>query len=60
MIMVENSIERSENNAAQPILRETITIMQNGVPVIVYKDDIEKALYNSLYEALRIPFNYCD
>lgn len=33
----------------EPILRETMTIMVNGKPTVVYKDEIEKQLYKHLY-----------
>lgn len=35
--------------ASQPLLRETMTIVQDGKNVVVYKDEIEKALYSGLY-----------
>lgn len=33
-------------DAAQPLLRETMTIHIAGKPVVVYKDEIEKQLYS--------------
>lgn len=36
-------------DASQPLLRETMTIVQEGKNVVVYKDEIEKALYSGLY-----------
>lgn len=36
----------------EPILRETMTIMVNGKPTVVYKDEIEKQLYKHLYPQL--------
>ena len=36
----------------EPILRETMTVMVDGSPTVVYKDEIEKQLYNSLYSHL--------
>lgn len=41
---------------AEPILRETMTIMVNGKPAVVYKDEIEKQLYNSLYPQLGLQY----
>lgn len=41
---------------AQPILRETMTIMVEGKPQIVYKDEIEKQLYKHLYSGLGLQF----
>ena len=58
MIIAENCSERIAEDVSEPIMRETMTIIQDGKPVTVYKDDVEKSLYGSLYEALRIPFNY--
>lgn len=39
-------------NAAAPLLRETMTIMVNGTPTKVYKDEIEKQIYSQLYSGL--------
>lgn len=41
-------------SAAAPVLRETMEIRVNGKPVIVYKDEIEKGLYKSLYSGLDV------
>lgn len=41
---------------AEPILRETMTIMINGKPTIVYRDEIEKQLYDHLYSGLRLQY----
>lgn len=40
----------------EPILRETMTIMVNGSPTVVYKDEIEKQLYKSLYPQLGLQY----
>lgn len=37
---------------AEPILRETMTVMVDGSLTVVYKDEIEKQLYKSLYSHL--------
>lgn len=58
MIIAGSCSERIAADVSEPIMRETMTIMQDGKPVTVYKDDVEQALYGSLYEALRTPFNY--
>lgn len=34
---------------AQPILRETVNTIVDGKVVKIYKDDLEKELYKSLY-----------
>ena len=39
-------------SVAAPVLRETRTIRIDGENVIVYKDDLEKELYKSLYSGL--------
>ena len=48
--------ETSVADLAQPILRETMTIMVNGFPTTVYKDEIEKELYKHLYSGLGLQF----
>lgn len=50
------SIESSTPSMAEPILRETMTIMVNGKPSVVYKDEIEKQLYKSLYSDLGLRY----
>lgn len=37
-----------------PVLRETMEIHVNGQTLTVYKDDIEKELYKSLYSGLQL------
>ena len=49
-------VETSVAELVQPILRETITIMVEGKPQIVYKDEIEKQLYKHLYSGLGLQF----
>ena len=44
-----NAAQSAGIDAAQPLLRETMTIHIAGKPVVVYKDEIEKQLYNHLY-----------
>ena len=44
-----NASQSAGIDAAQPLLRETMTIHIAGKPVVVYKDEIEKQLYNRLY-----------
>lgn len=44
------------SDITQPILRETMTIMVNNVPTIVYKDDIEKEIYKEFYRGLGLHF----
>lgn len=48
--------ESSAADLVQPILRETMTIMVNGNPTTVYKDEIEKELYKHLYSGLGLQF----
>lgn len=48
--------ESSAAELVQPILRETMTIMVEGKPQIVYKDEIEKQLYKHLYSGLGLQF----
>ena len=40
------------SSMTEPILRETMTVMVDGSPTVVYKDEIEKQLYKSLYSHL--------
>lgn len=44
------------NNAAQPVLRETMQINVGGVMTTVYKDEIEKELYKGLYEPFMLRY----
>ena len=46
----------SVSEMAAPILRETANIVIDGNVVKVYKDDIEKELYKSLYSHLGLQF----
>lgn len=48
--------ETSAVELVQPILRETMTIMVEDEPQIVYKDEIKKQLYNHLYSELGLQF----
>lgn len=50
------SIEASCSSMANPILRETMTIMVNGKPSIVYKDELERQLYKHLYSGLGLRY----
>lgn len=40
----------------QPILRETVNTIRNGEVVKVYKDEIEKEIYKSLYAHLGLQY----
>lgn len=53
--MAESYEMPSTADLAAPILRETQTIVINGVKTEAYKDEIEKALYEHLYKGL-----YCN
>ena len=50
------SIESSAASMAEPIIRETMTIMVNGKPNTVYKDEIDNQLYKSLYSGLSLRY----
>jgi hypothetical protein len=50
------SIESSAASIVEQILRETMTIMINGKPNIVYKDEIERQLYKGLYSGLGLQY----
>lgn len=54
--VLANAAGPSSENVAAPLLRETVTIMINGTPTQVYKDEIEKQLYSQLYSALGLKF----
>lgn len=43
-------------DAAAPILRETVTIRVDGKTVTVYKDELERQLYDHLYSGLGLSF----
>lgn len=53
---VSPSNETGAASIAEPILRETMTIMVNGKPSVIYKDDIEKQLYKNLYSGLGLQY----
>lgn len=42
--------------AAQPVLRETMDIRVDGRPMTVYRDEIEKQLYQGFYEHLGLQY----
>lgn len=44
------------SSMTEPILRETMTIIVDGSPTVVYKDEIEKQLYKSLYSHLGLQY----
>ena len=50
--MIANTAENITTPMIQPILRETMKINIDGNFVEVYKDDIEKQLYENLYKDL--------
>lgn len=50
--VLANAADPSFENLAAPLLRETMTIMVNGTPTKVYKDEIEKQIYSQLYSGL--------
>lgn len=54
--VLANAADPSSENLAAPLLRETVTIMINGTPTQVYKDEIEKQLYSQLYSGLGLKF----
>lgn len=47
-----NMTQADGKDAAQPLIRETITIHTKGELLEVYKDEIEKQLYEHLYSHL--------
>ena len=54
--MVAPSLEPTIAELMQPILRETMTIMVNGKPIIVYKDEIQKELNKHLLKGLGLQY----
>lgn len=53
---VAESGAQASAEMAQPILRETVNIIIDGKVVKVYKDEIEKELYKSLYSHLGLNY----
>lgn len=51
-----NAMSSNSENLTAPLLRETTTIMVNGTPTKVYKDEIEKQLYSQLYSGFGLSF----
>ena len=43
-------------DASQPLLRETMTIVRDGKDITVYKDELENAIYSSLYSHLGLQY----
>lgn len=54
--LVAESGAQASAEMAQPILRETVNIIIDGKVVKVYKDEIEKELYKSLYSHLGLNY----
>lgn len=50
--MIANASQSMMESAAAPALRETMEIHVDGKTLTVYKDEIEKELYKSLYSGL--------
>lgn len=50
--MIAEAGQSASMSAAAPVIRETMEIRVDGKTLIVYKDDIEKELYKSLYSGL--------
>ena len=44
------------SSMTEPMLRETMAVVVDGSPTVVYKDEIEKQLYNSLYSHLWLQY----
>lgn len=51
-----NTASPSSADLTQPILRETVNTIINGEVVKIYKDDLEKELYKSLYSQLGLNY----
>lgn len=54
--VLANSVGSNSENLVAPSSRETMTIMVDGAPTQVYKDEIKKQLYSKLYSALDLQF----
>lgn len=54
--MVADAVMPASSELTQPILRETVNIIVNGEVVKIYKDDLEKELYKSLYSHLGLNY----
>lgn len=54
--MIESNTVNNYQPNLMPVARETMTINVGGVLTQVYKDDIQKELYKSLYEHLTLNY----
>lgn len=50
------SSESIVSSMTEPVLRKTMTAMVDGSPTVIYKDEIEKRLYKSLYSHLGLQY----
>lgn len=50
--MIAEAGRSASMSAAAPVIRETMEIRVDGKTLFVYKDDVEKELYKSLYSGL--------
>ena len=54
--LVAESDAQASAEMVQPILRETVNTIIDGKVVKIYKDEIEKELYKSLYSHLGLNY----
>lgn len=55
-ILASSYSEPIVSSMTKPILRNTMIIMVDGSPTVIYKDEIEKRLYKSLYSHLGLQY----
>lgn len=54
--IAKDAVQPTGMNATQPLLRETMTIFREGRPITIYKDEIEKQLYEQLYSHMGLQY----
>lgn len=55
-LLIADAAAPASAELLQPVLRETVNIIVDGKVVKIYKNDLEKELYKSLYSHLGLQY----